>query len=300
MADLADTVSEYLLSLLRGKGTIRAIPSAAPGGGPSAAREGGGKPMSSRPLGSPPAHPPRGGAESGYGGHGDPVLIEDARDAAKDVQQEIAEHLATPQMIRVRKRDVAPRGRVRMNRSISLEGHQIDSVEDVLGPFSLFDGTISAPGAGNSLVPIVVQLPAGTLSPITLLDRYPGAMDMKLRLSSFSFMPTAGTATGLQECYFQDLGGAVVPLGVYSAASGTPYQSIDKKMTTPYTDPGQLVMGTLWINNIGIGGTPVTVRYQLGICYEASLPDPYFNELMLDGKYPADEVKLYRSMEAAG
>lgn len=292
MADILDEVAEAVKRAL----TIgpRAIPSAAPGGGPEADREnrrtlGGGR------IGS---HIPRGGDATGYGGHGDPAALADP-DTQAVVGGLIDQHVLAVQ--RKGLREPRPSGRIRFNHPFSMEAHIENDWRHVSGPFSLFDGTITAPGAGNSTVEVAITMPTSAPSPILLLNRYPGAMYVNLYVRSFAYMPTATTMTGLQEIWFQDDGGSVVGLGVYNASSQTAnYVSIGALCTSPFTDPGNVKLGKLVITNIGIGGTPVTARYQLSLGYMAMVPDPSFNEQVIIPPTPAEIAQAMRTMEAGG
>lgn len=302
MADPLERLSQALQDMLRTGGRVRAIPSAAPGGGPSSEREGAGVAPASRPLGTPPTYPPHGGETRGYGGHGDPVLYEEARDVPTDLKQEIAAALNSPAMRASRQHEVRPRGRVRLNQEVSAEGHTAARHTGTLGPFSLYEGSFT-PTAGTAVLDVPITIPNTTLSPVTLLNRYPGALYFKLRVSSIALMPTAATMTGILRVFFSDIGGAVCPLGTFNAAlqPASSYNSIDKKLTTPYTDPGTLTLGTLVIESIGIA-TPVSTTYQLGLEFIMEFPDPWFAEMQLDPP-PLSEIAAaasLRTMEAAG
>lgn len=291
--DVMDQVAEVLSRVLNLQ--PRAIPSAAPGAGPEADRESNRRVLGASPIGS---RIPRGGDDGGYGGHGDPVLLDGDTDAA--VQNEISDHLRRARAAHLR--EPKPSGRIRLNKAFSIEGHTDQWFQAVSGPFSLFDGTVAAPNAGNSTQTVAITLPAGAVSPVVLLDRYPGALYMSLYVRSFSFVPTAALGTGLQECWFTDIGGAVTGLGIYSAASQTAgtLQSIGAMLTSPITDPGNAQLGTLTINNIGIGGTPASVRWQLCLGYVAMIPDPWFNEQVVIPPTPAEITEALNSMGAGG
>lgn len=305
MADVMDTLADRLAALLGGGGKIRAIPSMAPGGGPSAAREGASDGPEARPalrpLGTPPSMPPSGGRVTGYGGHAQPILVEQGEDVERDLRAAIQRQLST--LRATRQRDAHPRSRIRLNIPFSLEARIRDHTDDVVGVWSLYDGTAAAPGAGNSTQQITVQVATNALPPVQKLDQYPAPMYLCLRVSSFAWVPTGSTMTGLQELWFIDQGGAVCPLGIYNAASQTAgaYVGVSKLMTSPYTDPGNVVLGTINVNNIGIGGTPVSVRWQLGITFEGMVPDPWFNERHLDMPTPADQTEalMAASLEAS-
>jgi hypothetical protein len=64
-------------------------------------------------------------------------------------------------------------------------------------------------------------------------------------------------------------------------------------LSGPLTDPGLNQIGTLVMNNIGIGGTPVTVRWQLSIGYIAYIPDPWFNEQMVVSPTKREQVRSF-------
>lgn len=292
MADIMDTLGEQL-SRLFGTASGDVMVSPAPGGGPESDRE------SNRTLrtGRIGDHITRGHDALGYGGHADPTTL--APNVDDDTRALAQAYIARSQ--RKGMQYPKPNGRTRLAKPISLEAH-IDDFEAVSGPYSLFDGTITAPGAGNSLVPVPIALPTNIPSPVMLLDRYPGAMYMCLYVRAFSFIPTGSTTTGLQECWFSDVGGATVGLGIYVASSQTAgdYQNINSLLTTPITDPGTSQLGTLFVNNIGIGGTPTSVRYQLSIGYVAMVPDPWFNEQMLIPPTPAALADYLRTSGAQG
>lgn len=302
MADPLERLSQALQDMLRTGGRVRAIPSAAPGGGPSAAREGAGASPASRPLGTPPTYPPHGGEARGYGGHGDPVLYEEARDVPSDLKQEIAAALDSPAMRAARQHEVRPRGRVRLNQEVTLEGHTEARHVTTLGPFSLYEGSFT-PTAGTAVLDVPIVIPSTTISPVALLNRYPGALYFKLVVSSFALMPTAATMTGLLRVFFADIGGAVCPLGLFNGAlqPANSYQAFDRKLTTPYTDPGVITLGSLVIESLTIAA-PVSVAYQLGLAFIAEFPDPWFAEMQLDPP-PLSEIEAVaslRSMEASG
>lgn len=292
MSDPIDQLGDWLNRILPlgGKPTIQ---SEAPGAGPEAERAN----LRTLHNGRIGATIPKATQALGYGGHGDPIVVAEHID--EDVQRAWERH---KKQVAANALGVARKpGEIRFNQPFNLETNIQDHNEDVLGAWSLFDGTITAPGSGNSLVPIAISFATGTISPVfERLYRYPGALYILLRVSSFSFIPTGTTATGLQECYFADNGGAVCPLGIYLASSQSQanYVGIDKLLTTPYTDPGTQQVGTLFVNNIAIGGTPVTIRYQLGICYEAAVPDPAFVQRMLVPPVPAELAAALESTQA--
>lgn len=293
MADVIDQLSDGLKRLILGGEGKEVIVSGAPGGGPEAGRENERVVLGGR-IGS---HIPRGGSTLGYGGHGD--AIELAGEVSDDVKRLMAEHLARNAQRAVR--EPKPSARIRLVKAISLDAH-IDDYEAVSGPFGLFDGTIAAPSAGNSVQTVSIQLPTSTPSPVLLLNRYPGALYMSIYVRSFAFVPTGTTGTGLQECWFSDITGATVGLGIYSAASQTVGQnsSVNSLLTGPITDPGNAVLGTLTVNNIGIAGTPTTVRFQLNLGYVAMVPDPWFNEQVVIPPTPNEVQAVYGSMGAQG
>lgn len=299
-SEVLDDVTAAIRRLL-GIGAGGAIPSAAPGGGPAAEREAAEDHPGRRVLGGGPIAFPatvRGGDPTGFGGHGDPVLLDDQ--PAAEVQHAIHEHVRLSQ--RRGLREPPPSGRIRFNIPFSPEAHVKEHTEDVLGAASYFDGTAAAPGAGTSVQTIPVSFPSAAVSPVIMLYRYPGALFFQLRISSFSWVPTATTMTGLQSLQFQDVSGATCPLGIYAASSQSigSYVGIDKLLTGTYTDPGTITLGQLVVKNLGIGGTPVTVAWQLGICFEAMVADPWHNEQVIVPPMPAEIADARRSMEAAG
>ena len=117
--DLADAVRRVL------NVGPKAIPSAAPGGGPEADRE------NNRVLGHPiGSRRTRGHDAEGFGGHGDAVLLDDQVSA--EVRRAIDEHVRLAQ--RRGLREPRPSHRIRFNRPFSPEAHIEDHSEDVLGP----------------------------------------------------------------------------------------------------------------------------------------------------------------------
>lgn len=294
MADMMDEVALLLRKALGGGHAHEPIVSAAPGGGPEADRESNRVVHGGR-IGSYRTH---GRDALGFGGHGDAVFVDDAVDT--EVQQLVKDHIHNAQ--RRALREPRPSGRIRMSKPFSPEAHIDNGWQFATGPFSLFDGTLTAPGAGNSVQTIPIVLPVGAVSPVLLLDRYPGAMYMSVYIRSFSFVPTGTTMTGLQECWFADAGGAVAGLGIYNPAQ-TPsaiYQNIGALCNSPLTDPGNAQLGTITVNNIGIAGTPVTVRWQMTVCYVAFYADPWFNEQVVVPPTPAEIEHAYRSMGSQG
>lgn len=249
------------------------------------------------PLGYLAAHPGLGHDATGFGGSGDAIVVEQNfnTDVASAIEE--AEHIF---QVRHKTRDVKAEGKVRLNTWFWPEAHSAQSVGVVMGPFSLFDGTTGVPGAGNSVQVVPIALPAGTVSPIFLLDRYPGALSMCIFVGAFSICPLGTTATGNYECWFSDPGGATVGLGTYFANAGSGYQSITRQLSTPLTDPGQMTMGQLIINNIGLGGTEVAYRWQLALGYIANLPDPWFNEQVIKPPLPSEVAARLRSINAGG
>ena len=297
MADIIEQVSD-LIGQVFGTGQ-RAIISEAPGGGPEANREGQRKVLGmNHPHGTIGSVIPKGTDVHGYGGYGDPVFLDSQPDAA--IQAEINTALLLAKSRRLR--DVRPSGRLRMSKPFSPEGHTDVGWNVVAGAYSMFDGTTTAPGAGNSIQTVPIALPANSVSPVILLDRYPGALYMSLYIRAFAFMPVGSTMTGLQECWFTDYGGAVVGLGIFNPTNvaADTYQTINALCATPMTDPGNVTLGTLTINNIGIAGTPVGTRYQLNLSYVALYPDPWFNEQVIVPPTPAEIAEGLRSMEANG
>ncbi len=294
MADVIDVLGEKLAHLLGGGSSGSALPSAAPGGGPEADRE------SNRPhrAGRIGEHIPSGRDALGYGGHGDAVQV--IADPEGDVQAAIRSYAH-----RVQKRGLhepKPAGRIRLAQAFSPETHIGANWQFATGPYSLFDGTLTAPGAGNSTQTIAVQLPTGIPSPVMLLNRYPGALYMSVFVRSFAFVPTGTTMTGLQECWFTDAGGAVAGLGIYNpaATSSAIYQNIGALCSSPLTDPGNTQLGTITVNNIGIAGTAVSVRWQLTLSFVAFYPDPWFNEQVLIPPTPAEMAEYLRTAGAQG
>lgn len=298
MADIMESLSEGILKLLQGNSRTKAIVSDAPGTGPESQiankrvvieRSHGG----TLPLGYLAEHPGLGRGATGFGGGGDAILT----DEETEESQLERIHAENERIARVatRIKDRTPSGKVRMGRWYWLESHSDQTVGPVVGPFSLFDGTVSAPGAGNSQQIIPVTMPANTVSPIFLLDRYPGAMYMSLFISSFAFMPVGTTMTGLQECWFQDVGGATAGLGLYNATgtNAQDYNNINKQLSSPMTDPGLSLLGNITVNNISIGGTPVASRWQISIGYMAFFPDPWFNEQMVVPMTKRENVRMF-------
>lgn len=293
MADVIDRLGERLAGLLTR--APEQVPSMAPGGGPEAAREGDRAHHEGERIGSRRVH---GRDALGYGGHGDAVAV--VAQPSADVQAMIGHYLSAAQ--RRGLHQPRPAQRIRLAKPFSPEAHIESDWNEASGPYSLFNGTIAAPSAGNSLVPVPITLPVNIPSPVMLLDRYPSALYMCVYVRSFAFVPTGTLMTGLQECYFQDVGGSVVGLGIYNpaAVSSAIYQKINALCTTPVTDPGNTQIGTLFVNNIGIAGTPASVRYQLGVGFVAFYPDPVFNERMAVPPLPADVYDYLRTMGAQG
>lgn len=296
MADVLEEVSD-LISRVFGTGQ-RAVVSEAPGGGPEANREGERRVLGmNTPRGRIGSVIPKGGDASGYGGHGDAVLLdEDGAAIREELQQRVVLAKAA------RLRDVRPSGRIRFSKLFSPEAHTDMGWNLVAGPYSLFDGTTSAPALGNSTQLVPIALPANSVSPVISLNRYPGAMYMSLWIESISFMPTGSAMTGIQELWFSDPGGAVVGLGIFNPANvaADTYQRIGRLCSTQITDPGNATLGTLTVNNIGIAGTAVGSRYQLNVSFVAVYPDPWFNEQMIIPPTPAEVLEGLRTMEASG
>lgn len=268
----------------------RAIQSGAPGGGPEADREDNRQP--GQRIGR---HIPKGNSPLGYGGYGDPAVLDDDQDA--EVAREIRAHVRAAQNKGLR--EPRPSGRLRFNRLFSPEGHNDDGWRFVSGGWSLFDGTASAAGAGTSTQVIPVSMPSGAVSPVMLLNRYPGAQFMQVYIRTIAWVPTGTTGTGLQELYFQGLDGAVAAMGIYNAATPSyGLQSVGALLTTPLTDPGNAPLGNIIVQNIGMGGSPTTVRWQLGVTFVAAVPDPWFNEQVIVPPRPAELAEALRSMEA--
>lgn len=289
--DILDVLGHRLLRLLDPSSDEMVSP--APGAGPEADREGNRVRHSGR-IGS---HRTRGEDAEGYGGHGDSITVVDQ--PSEDVSEYVKRYLHRIQMKGLHQ--PKPAGRIRLAKPFSPEAHIDNEYQYVAGPYGLFDGTIGAPSAGNSLVPVPITLPTNVPSPVMLLDRYPSAMYMSILVRTFAVMPTGTTTTGLQEYYFADPGGAVVPLGIYNAAGqNNGIQSIGGICTTPLTDPGNIQIGTLFVNNIGIGGTPTSIRWQLGITFVAYYPDPWFNEQVVVPAMPSEIEAYLRSSGAQG
>lgn len=293
MADLIDQLGEQLTRLL-GAGGARTIVSEAPGAGPEADREGNRTHRAGR-IGE---HLTRGRDALGYGGHGDAVTVVEKPDA--DAREAVRRAIRNAQ--RKGLHQPKPAGRIRLQQPFSPEAHIGQNWQFVTGPYSLFDGTQAAPAAGNSTQVIPVALPTNIPSPVMLLDRYPGALYMSTYVRSFAFMPTATGMTGLQECFFTDAGGAVAGLGIYNPANPASaiYQNIGALCNSPLTDPGNTQLGTITVNNIGIGGTPVSTRWQITVSYVAFYPDPWFNEQAVIPPLPADVYDYLRTAGAQG
>ena len=285
MADLLDTLGASLTNLLAGTNTQQRE-SPAPGGGPSAQREGPKESKGEAPRRA--IRPSMGSGLGGYGGHADSAVAFDDR---AQVQKQLAE--LVEQVKQSRAKD-ALRSRFRFNLPYSAEAHNQDGWRFVCGPLTLFDGTLGAAGGANVLQQVTIALPAGTVSPTLLLDRYPGAMYVNLFVRSFAICATATGQTGLQECFFTDSGGAVVPLGIYNTAVlNSGLQAIQALCSTPLTDPGLQTLGTLNVQNIG-AATPVSQRWQLGISYAFMVPDPWFQAQQGYAPTPAER----RAIEA--
>ena len=294
MADVLDDVAAALRNALTGGHAHQPLISAAPGGGPEADRENNRVAHGGR-IGS---HSTHGRDALGYGGHGDAVFIDE--DVSTEVQQLVRDHITANQ--RRALREPRPAGRIRMQKPFSPEAHIDNGWQFASGPFSLFDGTLTAPSNGNSTQIIPIALPTGVPSPVMLLDRYPGAMYMSIYVRSFAFMPTASTMTGIQECWFTDSTGAVAGLGIYNPANvgSAIFQNIGALCSGPLTDPGNAQIGAITVNNIGIAGTPVSVRWQLTVCYVAMYADPWFNEQVVVPPLPSEVARVYGSMGAQG
>lgn len=295
MTDILDDLSLSLAKLLGVGPGQKVIVSPAPGGPESqdethrieVERTHGGV----LPLGYLAKHPGLGRDALGFGGAPDAIIVDES--GPEELERALEENA---RIARVAKKvhDRVEHGKIRMGKWYWLEGHSDQTVGPCVGPYSLFDGTMTAPGAGNSVTTIPITVPTGTVSPIYLLDRYPGAMYMSLFVSSFAFVPTAGTTTGIQECWFTDAGGAVAGLGIYPSATGASgIQSINKQCSSPLTDSGLQQLGTLTVNNIGIGGTPTSVRWQLSIGFIAFIADPWFNQQMILPQTKAENVRSF-------
>ena len=283
MPDVIDRLADQLAQVL---GARRAdiLPSAAPGGGPSAGREG---PADSGGTGGMTPNPPPTGARVqavlGYGGHGDPAVLVDAPQHTRRELQELID-----QTSRTRERDRL-RTRFRWQIPYSPEGHNQDGWRFIVGPWSMFDGNVTAPGAGNSTVNVPISIPASTAGPFIFLDRYPGALYFLVYVRTFAWMRVGTTMTGIQEVFYTDPGGAVVGLGIYDAGSSSNgIASIGALCNTQITDPGNAALGQITVQNIGIGGTPVANRYQIGLGYVAMVPDPWFQAQQIKPPTPAD------------
>lgn len=288
MQDPLDEVADWLRKQFAGADN-RIKPSAAPGAGPSARRSGPRQGQAQGKLARTPVQGADNAQVTGYGGHGDPSVT---IDPATDTQTMLQELLNRTERSRAQDK---LRERLRFNLPYSIEGHIQDGWRFVRGPFSVLDGTATAPSAGNSVQDFPVSYPAGTVSPIYLLDRYPGAMFMNLYIASLAWVPTGATGTGLQEIVFRDIGGAQVALGVYSAASqSNGFENIGALCNSPLTDPGTQQIGDLLVTNVGIGGTPTTVRWQLGVGYIAMVPDPWFQARQMRLPTPAEETVAVR------
>ena len=293
MPDMMDRLAEQLAAALGARrGDI--LPSAAPGGGPAAGREG---PTENGGTGGKTPNPPPTGARPqavlGYGGHGDPTVLVDAPRHTRQELQELVDATA-----RTRLQDKL-RSRVRWQIPYSPEGHNQDGWRFIVGPWSMLDGSTNAPGAGNSTVNIPLAIPAGTAGPFIFLDRYPGALYFLIYVRTFAWMRLGSTMTGVQELYFTDPGGAVVGLGIYDAgASAQGAQSVGALCNTQITDPGNANLGQIVVQNIGIGGTPVGSRYQIGLGYVAMMPDPWFQTQQLRPPTPADVTSALLAAEA--
>lgn len=303
MADPFDFLSAAIKQVFEPNNGQGVVVSEAPGTGPESERTGHRVLVESThegrlPLGYIAEHSGKGRQAVGYGGSGDATVLDTQADA--EVQQEIRESIARARGRR--QRDVAPHGRVRLSKMFSLEGHMEWSGLAVAGPYSLFNGNLTAPGAGNSVQTFAVTLPAGVSVPAFELNRYPGALYYSIFVKSFAISPLTSAMTGTQECFFLDPGGAVVGLGVYNPAnvSADQYQNIATLCATPLTDAGLNQIGTLVVNNISIGGTPAISRFQLNVSYIALYPDPWFNEQVLIPPTPAELIEGLRTSEASG
>jgi hypothetical protein len=301
MADVLESLSTALSELISG-GRPKVIVSDAPGAGPESESTGHRVAIEAMhngrlPLGYLAQVPGKGRSATGYGGSGDAITVDEHED--EEVRAAVRE---AARIASIHKPVANPpvHERVRLQKWYWLESHTENPVGPTVGPYSLFDGTTGVPSAGNSVQTIPIALPAGTLSPVYLLDRYPGAMYMSLFISSFAFIPIGSTATGVQEFWFTDAGGAVAALGMANAATGDGYSNINKQLSSPLTDPGLTTLGTLTVNNISLGGTPVACRYQIGIGYVAGFADPSYNEHMLLPLTPAQKTQQLWTMSAQG
>lgn len=282
MPDVMDQLSDALATLFKQR--QRALVSPAPGTGPESEIEDRRLVVEKQyngtlPLGYLAAHPGKGAQATGFGGSGDAIIVDTFAD--QEVEEAAETETKRIEAVRRKLRNTPAAERIRLGKWFWLESHSDNTTGPTIGAFSLFDGTTGVPSAGNSVQQVTVALPAGTVSPVYLLDRYPGVFFMSIFVASAAFLPLGTTMTGVQEIWFSDIGGATAGLGIYNAASGNPYENINKQMDTPYTDPGTMTIGTLTFNNIGIGGTPVAVRWQLSIGYVGFVPDPHFNQQMM-------------------
>lgn len=133
------------------------------------------------------------------------------------------------------------------------------------------------PSAGGA-VTVAVAAPVNQGLFTNRVGQFPGGLQAHLMIRTFGFGASALTMTGSVLLQFQDAaGGQLTPLAI---VTGTQYNSdltnINTVMTTPTTDAGNTVLGSL-IATMTNGGTPVACSWFLTFAWVYILPDPAMN-----------------------
>lgn len=135
------------------------------------------------------------------------------------------------------------------------------------------DGTITPSVAGPVTAPITVPT---TQLPEQVLSQYPGGIQARAVLTTFSYASTTTGATGALVWYWIDNGGHLIPLMCTSAAD-TSHQTtetiLSKAALVDASGPA-LYLGQLYVKMV-VGATPVQLAWQVGFSLAFLLPDEH-------------------------
>ncbi len=189
----------------------------------------------------------------------------------------VEEHLVTPHIINTEHQVLPPHKAIphrarepRYNKlygSLMTEGGWRYVVDNYA------NGTITTIAATQ----VSKQITLGVNAPDIRVGNWPGAIQMYLCLRSFALSPTTATfaTVGTLDCYFQDNGGQLIPLGDFLNNSANNL-GLDIVVPTPIQDPGVTNVGNLLVT-LNSGATVGTYDFQFGFSYAYLMPEtnPY-------------------------
>lgn len=196
----------------------------------------------------------------GYATHGDPVKL-----AARIGELNGATRTRFPQ--------VATHGRP------GPASPAFNVLYDVFKSTEAYDKVILGTAHGSWVVGTTVSQPVTLdvpLVPISLMNQFPGSVQIYPVLLLFTFGQSVTTATGEYSIGFTPQGGDFTyPLGEFNAGIASVFNSVRHIIRASITDPGQTNLGTIVITSNGVVGTP-TIFWRMGFGFAAFLPVPAF------------------------